>query len=115
MKLQISPKVTDDIAQIKKYICEECGSPATANRIAIKIVDSYERLETFPYIGKRLDGLYNIETDYRFLGCGSYLIFYTVGEEIVSVDRVIHGRRDYCKILFGNEITDDIPEDEQGV
>ena len=107
MKLQISPKVIDDIAEIKKYICEEYNNPNAAQRTADKIVDSYEQLEILPYIGKKLNGIYNIKTDYRFLVCENYLIFYTVSEKIVSVDRVIHGKRDYCKLLFCNELDDD--------
>jgi len=41
-----------------------------------------------------------IETDYRFLVCGNYLVFYRTEADSVFVDRVIYGRRDYIKILF---------------
>ncbi|MCL1866610.1 MAG: type II toxin-antitoxin system RelE/ParE family toxin [Oscillospiraceae bacterium] len=103
MKIQISPKAANDINQIKKYICEEYDNPTAANRIVKRIMDSYERLEEFPYIRKRLDGFSDVITDYRFLNCDKYLIFYTVEEEIVLIDRVIHSKRDYCKLLFNDE------------
>ena len=38
MKLQINPEVIKDIAEIKRYICEDLDSPIAADRIAKKIV-----------------------------------------------------------------------------
>jgi plasmid stabilization system protein ParE len=115
MKLKVNPSAFRDIADIKSYICEEYDNPTAANRIADKITKTYRLLETSPYMGKQLNAVAETESDYRFLVCGNYLIFYVVKENLVIARRVIHGRRDYCKILFGNEINDDIPEDEHGM
>ena len=108
MKLQVTPGAIDDIAEIKKYISEEYGNPVAANRVAEKIKKSYKQLKTSPYIGKRLNAVSDIRSDYRFLVCGNYLIFYTTEENLISIHRVIHGKRDYCRLLLDIEITDDL-------
>ena len=40
--------------------------------------------------------------DYRFLVSGNYMIFYRPHGSDVYVDRVLYGRRDYLRILFGD-------------
>jgi plasmid stabilization system protein ParE len=55
-----------------------------------------------------LSGAYdNIETDYRLLVCNSYLAFYHLQGKEVFIDRILHARRDYITILFG-----EIPQDK---
>ncbi|MEW6623010.1 MAG: type II toxin-antitoxin system RelE/ParE family toxin [Bacillota bacterium] len=44
----------------------------------------------------------NIQTDYRFLVCDNYLIFYRYEDGIVFVSRILYGRRNYTRILFGD-------------
>jgi toxin ParE1/3/4 len=50
----------------------------------------------------------DMQTDYRFLVCDSYLIFYRCEDEVVFVSRILYGRRNYTHILFG-----DLPKDEE--
>ena len=110
MKIRINPEVIEDIAEIKRYIREELCNPTAADRVAKRIVSAYKELKNAPYIGSPLDSVLEVKTDYRFLVCGSYLIFYKVKDDIVSVYRVMNGRRDYCRQLFGmsySQITDD--------
>jgi addiction module RelE/StbE family toxin len=106
MKLRISPQAAEDIVEIKRYICSEYFDSAAADRIVNKLMETYECLELSPYIGRRLETRYNIEHCYRYLVCENYLIFYTVSETVISIDRVIHGKRDYCKLLFNIESSD---------
>ena len=101
MKLRINPEVVEDIAQIKRYIREELCSPAAADRIAKKIVSACKGLKATPFIGAPLDSVLEVKTDYRFIVCESYLIFYKVKDDVVSVYRVMNARRDYCHQLFG--------------
>jgi len=101
MKLRINPKVIEDIAEIKQYIREELCNPTAADRIAKRIVSAYKGLKTAPFIGAPLDSVLEVKTDYRFLVCGNYLIFYRVKDDVISIYRVMNGRRDYCRQLFG--------------
>ncbi len=101
MKLRINPEVIKDIAEIKRYIREELCNPSAADRIAKRIVSAYKELKNAPFIGASLDSILEVKTDYRFLVCGNYLIFYKVKNDVVSVYRVMNGRRDYCRQLLG--------------
>ncbi|MCL2018151.1 MAG: type II toxin-antitoxin system RelE/ParE family toxin [Oscillospiraceae bacterium] len=112
MRLKVAPKAIDDIAEIKNYIRDEYDNPTAANRITAKIKKSYKQLKTSPYMGKQLDTVTDIKNDYRFLVCGNYLIFYIADEDVISIDRIIHGKRDYCKLLFGMEPVCDLTEEE---
>lgn len=112
MKLRINPEVIEDIAEIKRYIREELCNPTAADRIAKKIVSAYKGLKTAPFIGTPLDSILEVKTDYRFLVCGNYLIFYKVKDDIISVYRVMNGRRDYCRQLFGMSYIQIADDDE---
>jgi plasmid stabilization system protein ParE len=111
MKLQVNHEAVNDIAEIKRYIREEYGNPAAANRIAGKIVKTYKLLKTMPYIGSPLNAVSETVSDYRFLVSGNYLVFYVVNDNTVVVRRVIHSKRDYCRLLFDVEPVDDLSED----
>lgn len=112
MKLRINPEVIEDIAEIKRYIREELCNPSAADRIAKKIVSAYKGLKTALFIGTPLDSILEVKTDYRFLVCGNYLIFYKVKDDIISVYRVMNGRRDYCRQLFGMSYIQIADDDE---
>lgn len=112
MKLRINPEVIEDIAEIKRYIREELCNPSAADRIAKRIVSSYKELKNAPFIGASLDSILEVKTDYRFLVCGNYLIFYKVKNDVVSVYRVMNGRRDYCRQLLGTSYIQIADDDE---
>lgn len=112
MKLRINPEVIENIAEIKRYIREELCNPTAADRIAKRIVSAYKGLKTAPFIGAPLDSVLEVKTDYRFLVCGNYLIFYKVNDDVISIYRVMNGRRDYCRQLFGMSYTQ-IADDEE--
>ncbi len=111
MILKVNQEAINDIAEINKYIREECCNPAAANRIADKITGKYKLLKTSPYIGAALNAVADIESDYRYLVCGSYIIFYRVLPDYVEVSRIIYGRRDYAKIIFGGSDFEEDTED----
>ncbi|GHV83577.1 hypothetical protein AGMMS50212_09280 [Spirochaetia bacterium] len=99
-KLQISPEAQKDLQEIKTYISEDLSSPQAANNTVAKILNSIKNLKQMPNVGTRLSSKFDIETDYRFLACGTYLAFYRCENKTVFIDRIIYGRRDYIKILF---------------
>ena len=47
----------------------------------------------------------------RFLVCENYLIFYHTGKSVVTVDRVLYGRRDYLSVLFDRTGEEPLEED----
>jgi len=58
-------------------------------------------------IGAPLDSITEVYSDYRFLVCGKYTVFYRVESNTIYVVRILYGRRDFMRILFG-----DVPDDE---
>ena len=100
-KLNFSPESQNDLLDIKKYITEELDSPIAAENTLKKILKNIRMLESQPFIGAPLSSIINIDTHYRFLVCGNYLAFYYVENEEVFIVRILYGRRDYVKILFG--------------
>lgn len=100
-KLSISPVARDDLAKIRQYITEELESPTAADNTLRKIIKRIRSLEQQAEIGFPLSSIVEFETNYRVLVCGSYLTFYRIEHEEVFIDRVLYGRRDYLKILFG--------------
>lgn len=101
-KLNFSPESRNDLFDIKQYITEELDSPIAAENTLKKILKTIRMLETQPFIGAPLSSIVNIDTHYRFLVCGNYLAFYYVENEEVFIVRILYGRRDYVKILFGD-------------
>ena len=101
-KLYYSPAARDDLSGIKEYIEKEFANPVSAENIVKSILKKIRNLERFPEIGAPLAPIIGIETDYRVLSCGNYLAFYRVENKNVHIIRILYGKRDYCKILFGD-------------
>lgn len=60
-------------------------------------------LAEFPNMGAVLseDDFPLLQRGYRFIVVNPYLVFYRVIEDTVMVHRILHGRRDYLRELFG--------------
>ncbi|MBO4583549.1 MAG: type II toxin-antitoxin system RelE/ParE family toxin [Clostridia bacterium] len=106
-KINFSPDAIADLKQTRKYITEElCSEQAATNTIS-KIMKHIRMLEDFPESGALLSTVVNIANDYRFLVCGNYIAFYRYEHDVVYVVRVLYGRRDYMRMLFG-EVPDEL-------
>lgn len=103
--IRINPMAISDVQDIKAYIAED--NPGAALKISNDIYSQIEKLTDFPEMGVSLGAKIGIKTDYRFLICGVYLIFYKIEGEFVSVYRVLNGMRDYLAILFAEELPKD--------
>ncbi len=98
--IHYSPKAQNDLDEIWEYISFELCNPQAAENTVNKIMDTVDKLESFSETGALLSSVIDIESDYRFLTCGNYMVFYRVNEQDVYIDRVLYGRRDYLRILF---------------
>ena len=99
--LLYSPAAKQDLANIKKYIADELINPVATIRIVGNIAKQIRKLIKQPLIGTSLSSVVDLETDYRFLICGHYAVFYRFENKMIYIDRVLYGRRDFMKILFG--------------
>ena len=101
--IQFSPAAFRDLQEIRDYITDDLANPSAANNTISGILDKIKVLSDFPEIGSPLSAIVNVETNYRFLVCGSYMAFYRVDAGAVYIVRILYGRRNYMEILFGQQ------------
>lgn len=99
-RIHYSKESCRDMDDIWDYIVSELQNTIAAEQVVNAIMDTVDGLETFAEIGTPLSSIFHIDTDYRILVSGNYLIFYRTQGADVYIDRVIYGRRDYLRILF---------------
>lgn len=102
MKLIFSPEALADIGQIRQYISVNLKNKSAAKRVVNMIAHSCEQLESQPHLGMSLEARTGYHSDLRYLLCESWLAFYRIQGDTVRIVRVIDGRTDYVRILFGN-------------
>ena len=100
-EIVFSSEAINDLSETKKYITEELCNEKAAINVLGKIMSDIGILSKFPKAGAPLSSIVNIETEYRFLVCGNYSVFYRIENDNVFVVRIIYGRRDFMRILFG--------------
>ena len=101
-KIHYTTESRRDFDEIWDYIASDLQNITAAERIVNHIMDDVDHLENHAEMGAPLFSIADIESDYRFLVTGRYLTFYRVHGNDVYVDRVLYGRRDYLRILFGD-------------
>ena len=100
IKISLSAEAERDLEQIKEYISVELGNPTAANRVLAKITKRISELSVFPELGAELGAIMPFPSDYRFLVCENYLAFYLYEQNMILVDRVLYGKRNWISILF---------------
>ena len=111
-KIRYSAAAIQDLEEIGDYIVETLKSPIAALNTVNKIQDAVDKLADFSLIGSLLSSVVETETNYRFLVCGNYLVFYRAQTDSVCINRVLYGRRDYMAILFDNAVMDEPEQTE---
>jgi toxin ParE1/3/4 len=106
-ELKISPAALGDLLEIKQYISQELDNEQAAIKLIAQITTQIRSLSSFPQMGTPVSSIMDVRTDYRFLPCGHYLVFYRVSNELIYVSRVLYGKRDYIKILLGHVIEEE--------
>jgi addiction module RelE/StbE family toxin len=106
-KIQYSPLAQKDLLAIKEYIGADLASPQAAKSTVDKIIKRIRSLTSAPEIGTPLSAICAIDSDYRFLVCGKYLVFYRYENGAALIIRVLYGGRDYLAVLFGDELGSD--------
>ena len=108
--LHLSKEAQNDLVEIKTYITEELENSDAALATVSKITKKIRILKNQAYVGTPLSSVADTESDYRFLVSGNYLVFYRAYGKDVYIDRVLYGRRDYMRILFGDVQTNESDE-----
>lgn len=99
--IEYSPEAVTDLQGIEEYISVELENPQSAEKIVDDIIDKIDNLSELPEIGSPLSSRVDVKTDYRYLVCGNYNVFYRVEYDTVKIIRVLNARRNFMTILFG--------------
>lgn len=101
-KVKYSPAAVDDMDEIFSYISKDDVS--AAENLLQKLDQQISNLENFPEMGSVLseDEYLLVQRGYRFIVVQPYLVFYRVIQGTVIIHRILHGRRDYLRELFGS-------------
>lgn len=99
MILRYTPAAVDDLRRIRDYLRDELAQPLSAQRIPAEIVRRCALLKDAPLLGPTLQPRVRRPTDIRFLVCGAHLAFYRVGQDAVSILRILHSRQDFIRAL----------------
>lgn len=98
----VSKLARKDLIGIREYIAEELFNPDTAIRVIGLLKQRVESLGEMPERGTPLDAVLPFHTDYRFVLCENYYVFYLFDGSTAEVVRILHQRQDYLRALFAD-------------
>lgn len=93
-RVRVTRAAEADLTEIWTYIAED--APAAADKCIDKIRETIEMLAHNTGAGRSRDDL---TPDMRSFRVGQYLIFYRIVSPRLDILRVLHGARDFRKIL----------------
>lgn len=88
-----------DLLEIATWIAED--SPVRAETFVEELIKACDKLGDMPRRFRLVPG--HEDSGIRRRPYGNYLIFYWIGDDSVQILHVLHGARDYEKILFPEE------------
>lgn len=101
IKIRFNPIATEDLQDIKAYLSEE--NYTIAAKTIRDIISNIEVLADFPEMGSPLASRIKQKSKYRYLVCGQYMVFYIYEEGIVSIQRILHAKRNYISLLLDDD------------
>lgn len=93
-RLVVSNIAQFDLANIHDYIAER--NLAAADRVVDQIEAAGLALIVAPFTGSAVG---ESHPGLRFRVVGKYVVFYRVTDDVVWIQRVLHGARDFGKLL----------------
>jgi plasmid stabilization system protein ParE len=100
-RLNLTDSGKQDIREIGRYIFEELHSPIAAVNTVKRIDEAIKKIPDNPYIYPKVRDDRLAAMGYRAAVIRSYMAFFMLDEDkkIISVDRVLYGKRDWRHIL----------------
>lgn len=84
-KIEYTERAIIELNNIYNYIYYNLVNPIAAKKFREQIPKPISNLEYFPYMGKKISN-----SNLRYLIFKNYLIFYSVNNQNVEIQRVIH-------------------------
>ena len=101
MELVWSPAAVDDLNNAADYIELELASPKAARDLVDSIIAKALLFAEVPGSGTSLRMISGIDTGYRYMVSGNWMVFFKCDEGRALVVRVLYAKSDYMKTLFG--------------
>ena len=100
-RVDVSDPAEGDLRDIVRYISSELDAPITALNMLETIEEALSGLETFPQRHPKVRDERLAAMGYRILVIQNYMAFFTINESenVVDVERILYGRRDWKRIL----------------
>ncbi len=100
--VRYTPEAMHDMAAIWDGVYEASKSYDIADRYVEEFADTIAAKKTFPFSGIPLEyrGLF---TGFYSVNFKKYKAFYRVRDGYIEVARIIMAKRDYMKIIFGEQ------------
>ena len=96
----LSKEARKDIQAIRDYIRDDLSNPDAARDMVKALRKTVSSLKQMPERGVPLDTILSVHTEYRFLVCNNYRVFYLHDRDTVEVVRILHTLQDYMRALF---------------
>ncbi len=84
-KIIYTKRAKVELENLYNYIYFNLANPIVAKRFKANIIKPISNLEYFPYMGKKI-----LNSKFRYLIFKNYLIFYSVNNQNVEIQRIIH-------------------------
>jgi toxin ParE1/3/4 len=97
-QVTFSPNSRQDLFEIGDYIAKD--SHANARRFVEKLIQQCKRIGNAPLGYPGREGL---APGLRMAALGSYVIFFSVSERKVRIERVLHGARNLPAVLESDQ------------
>lgn len=102
MNLVWSPAAVEDLSSAVDYIEYDLDSPQAAKRFYDAVIERVRLFADVPGSGITLRTISGVDTGYRYTLCGSWMIFFSCETDQTIVIRILYGRSDYVRTLFGD-------------
>lgn len=102
MRIEYKRTALRDLQQTQDYIANTLKNKPAAQRLASAVLHDVSLLADNPRMGTALNSRFDVDSDLRYIVVAKQLVFYQiVGNNLISIVRILDGRRDYISILFG--------------
>ena len=101
MRIEYKRTALLDLQQTQDYIANMLKNKPAAQKLVSSVLHDISLLVHNPRMGTALSSRFDVDSDLRFIVVSKQLVFYQiVDDELISIVRILDGRRDYLSILF---------------
>ena len=95
-----------DLSDIESIYRDLLFLPESGKKTISEIMDVCDSIGKFPEMGIDLESKFGYGKPYRYVIYRNYLLFYEIDHNDVMMLRLLDGRVDYMRVLFGNDHQD---------